>query len=569
MKIYRTAARTARAIIIITAALLLTACGGGRYGRMLADVESCIQERPDSALTVLENIDRGQLRTEELRARHAVLLAQARDKNYIDETDDSLIRIAVDYYKDSRDYYHAMLSYYYLARIQENAHAYSNAIVNLLKAENLASITGDHFFLGMIYRSFSNIYCDIFNNVESLSYAREAYSQFVKSGREDYIDWALWDVGRAYHNCMDYESSLRTANSIIKTGSAKADDALIIDGMKLSGMSYYADNRFDEAISVYSGILESYPDSMGADDYRNLGLSYLSIGQEEKAEYYTALVASIDSTQKWLPYKISKQKGDYKSALAALENEHEYQDSVLRTMMNQNVTEAVSDYRDYEIIMREKDFQHENTMKFMLIIVLIIIIITGIVIFCLWASSRKKEIDRNMSLISDLRSMLQVKEIESLSLQDTFSRSIKSKDVENSALQDLVNSLFAQRFETIDRLCCTYYESHGTVNEQHRIYVDVMKLVSGLGTDRKTLNELEKFVNTYRENLMLRFRNTFPDLKESDYILYLYLVVGFSPRAISVLLNEKIEVVYNRKSRLKQRINNSAVCNKDVFCRCL
>ena len=38
-----------------------------------------------------------------------------------------------------------------------------------------------------------------------------------------------------------------------------------------------------------------------------------------------------------------------------------------------------------------------------------------------------------------------------------------------------------------------------------------MELVSGLGSDQKTLKELESFVNTYRDNLMSRFRETFPE----------------------------------------------------------
>lgn len=92
-----------------------------------------------------------------------------------------------------------------------------------------------------------------------------------------------------------------------------------------------------------------------------------------------------------------------------------------------------------------------------------------------------------------------------------------------------------------------------------------MELVSGLGSDQKTLKELESFVNTYRDNLMYRFRETFPEIKESDCILYLYSVAGFSARAISIFINEKLEVVYNRKSRLKQKISRSSSIEKDKF----
>ena len=57
----------------------------------------------DSALVVLENISAKELVFSSSKARYALLLTQARDKNYILHTDDSLIRIAVDYYDGTGD----------------------------------------------------------------------------------------------------------------------------------------------------------------------------------------------------------------------------------------------------------------------------------------------------------------------------------------------------------------------------------------------------------------------------------------------------------------------------------
>lgn len=63
----------------------------------LKDVESYISERPDSALAVLESMDRGELKSRRSEAHHALLHAMALDKNYIDVTDDSLASVAVRY----------------------------------------------------------------------------------------------------------------------------------------------------------------------------------------------------------------------------------------------------------------------------------------------------------------------------------------------------------------------------------------------------------------------------------------------------------------------------------------
>ena len=64
------------------------ACADSIVPRTLDDVESYIMERPDSALAVLESMDRSLLSTQADRAHHALLNAMALDKSFIDVSDD-------------------------------------------------------------------------------------------------------------------------------------------------------------------------------------------------------------------------------------------------------------------------------------------------------------------------------------------------------------------------------------------------------------------------------------------------------------------------------------------------
>ena len=91
-----------RTIYTLIATALLLSCSGHEVRnsiKVLDDVESYIQERPDSALFVLEGIDRLNLNTRGLKARHGLLLSMALDKNFIDLTSDSLIAPVVEYYE--------------------------------------------------------------------------------------------------------------------------------------------------------------------------------------------------------------------------------------------------------------------------------------------------------------------------------------------------------------------------------------------------------------------------------------------------------------------------------------
>ena len=109
-----------RSLLLVLSAAILAACTPAKVDRTLKDVESYISERPDSALAVLESIDRSYLKSRRSEAHHALLHAMALDKNYIDVTDDSLARVALSYYSrkgpekyEARSQYYLGLSYYY------------------------------------------------------------------------------------------------------------------------------------------------------------------------------------------------------------------------------------------------------------------------------------------------------------------------------------------------------------------------------------------------------------------------------------------------------------------------
>ncbi len=80
---------------------------------MLAAADSMMWSNPDSALLVLEQIpDSRELRGEE-RALYALLLTQARYKSCVLLENDSLIRIAVDYYEGSEEQERLSQAYFY------------------------------------------------------------------------------------------------------------------------------------------------------------------------------------------------------------------------------------------------------------------------------------------------------------------------------------------------------------------------------------------------------------------------------------------------------------------------
>lgn len=122
-------------------------------------------------------------------------------------------------------------------------------------------------------------------------------------------------------------------------------------------------------------------------------------------------------------------------------------------------------------------------------------------------------------------------------------------------LQTKLHGLLENRFALIDSLCQTYYESQGTTAERKAIIDKVKNEIESVRTG--SFSEMEQVVNDCRDNLLIRVKNSYSDIKPDDYQLLVYLASGLSTRTISLLLNESVDVVYKRKSRLKIRLKEN------------
>ena len=85
-------------LYILSLLLAFVACTRVDYARRLADADSLLYVRPDSALTLLRSIPPDHLPSEEERMRHALLTVEAECRNRVPQRDDSLLQVAVDYF---------------------------------------------------------------------------------------------------------------------------------------------------------------------------------------------------------------------------------------------------------------------------------------------------------------------------------------------------------------------------------------------------------------------------------------------------------------------------------------
>lgn len=96
----------------------LVACGRStNVSPLLEEAEEYMNERPDSALYLLDSVIQPEVLSSGDKVLWGLLITQARDKKHITHTSDSLINIAVHYYDKKGNLERRAQAYYCQGRV--------------------------------------------------------------------------------------------------------------------------------------------------------------------------------------------------------------------------------------------------------------------------------------------------------------------------------------------------------------------------------------------------------------------------------------------------------------------
>ncbi len=134
----------------------------------------------------------------------------------------------------------------------------------------------------------------------------------------------------------------------------------------------------------------------------------------------------------------------------------------------------------------------------------------------------------------------------------------QSKDCVAGELRNMVDALYADRWNIFNKLCGEYFEKRDAESENVRlsVYRELERQIEELRR-AKSLAGLEKQIDLYSDNLMQRLKEQLPGLTKKELVFLTYIYSGFSPRAICLLSDIKIKNFYNKRTRLKDKILGS------------
>lgn len=388
-----------RATIVLLAALLLSSCGMRHARAVMDDVETYLQEAPDSARVALQALP---LRTHYFpwqHARYCLLLSSALDRSGVLVENDSLARYAADFYDHFGSPVKRFYSQYYLGRVHENRGDRQSAMEAYIKAENITSNKVPNRFRCALEMHMGAIYAHVYESQKAIQAFEKAAEYAEQCGWKDNQYQAVLNLVRVKMSQGEYEdaerdlASLSPAEPEMTTKTLLSKKGCEIRLMEKQGTP--ARDLVPFGDSIITRYREEVPSLIPWGDFSS---AYVRSGAFEKAHELIQLYALYNDTEDNSVYygllsEVLDSLGDLRGSLGAYKRYLEISDSLDLTIFDQ----------DIKFLKERYSFQEQATKRkttAWLSLVVATLLFCAMLFFLV---RRKKENVRLKSLYSDLQ----------------------------------------------------------------------------------------------------------------------------------------------------------------------
>lgn len=306
--------------VILLSVCILSCNSHSPYRDTLSQVESYIEERPDSALVVLEQMNIPGLSGKEEKAKHALLYSMALDKNVIDKTDFEVLQPAIDYYESKGGSASDKLrTYYYQGRIYQNQGNDALAMECFVSALSEGKESDDKLTKARILFTQGGIYNKVFEWDKCITAYNEAGNYFLECGRTSSYINCIASIINVYTITGDVEQ----AEHYITIGlNSLGECSMWIKGYFYSNYIIFLTSHRPDRVDEIRRLLDIYLDSVDSSyiDWLSVSYAYLNIGDMTQAMEAIKRVNNIPNAQQQVRYyallaDIHKHRGEYEKAL--------------------------------------------------------------------------------------------------------------------------------------------------------------------------------------------------------------------------------------------------------------
>ena len=608
-----------RILFLLLGLLLLMSCNDPKHiTDALHHAEALMNETPDSAWSVLNTLSPDEMGQNRTRALYALLYTQAQDKTYRDETNDSLISVAVDYYRNSDDVRRKFLSFYYKGRVHFNAKDYLNATTCYMETEQLVDEVEDDYLAGLLYAELGRIYRLYYDYPKSLEAHQKAAEYYERAGKIRHRNYMWYNQSLVCRNMDQNDESERLLRMTLASAKGEKDTALVGLCMGDLVMLCIEEERVMEAQVLYAEFELVVDEDLTSSSFLSklskmylFEKDYIRAKQCVESGWKCAINRRDSINMFFASAEIMSVSGKVKEAYQELMRGVALQNDEARQALQQPVLTAQRDYLSEKLEFETYRIQVEKQLRVLYILFFTILLTVVAFVLCRKLKKKKKVIndleqkkeqaerrissllqqldddkekaDRTIKSLKDEIAQIEKGSNEAVKLQALVQK-LENDSKRNSEivtyLREELKSQEAEYRQYYDRLVETFRTSMATMGEimldfeeikAPNTFVEnvIKQWKKHYFVGSKALKNLEKLVNEYHDDAMSHFRKEVLFRNQEDYQLVCYLFAGVSIKVIAWLLSKSETGVYQWRIRLRDKIELSDFKHKELYLKLL
>lgn len=536
-------------------AVCLFACNHHSSNPMLQQVDSLLEMKPDSALTILKNISVLEDLPEVDKAYYALLLAEATDKNKLPLLPcDSLLNFALDYYGD--DDREKAVALMYKGRLLAEMDDEKAAIeMNLKALEILQDYPVDTKYRRLIYSALGLWYgnCELNDKALEVLHQSLHYSFDAKDTAIAYIN-----IGYIYGMRNMQDSAITYQRKAVKYAMRSKDRSMILTSWHNLSICYRHFENVDSAVVYAHKVLQHLSYGNGkADAYYNMGDLYVDLEQYDSARHYlekSLFLSPSRSIPYWSLAVMEAELGNFKSAYHYLDTFVMVQDSLDNSELLTEVQHLVYKHQT-ELRVKDEQIKSKRIIRWIVFVSVIICFVVAL-IYQRWINKKNNQqalYRQSLQYAHEKQDMMQQRieenELTLALLQDRENQNLDEIDKKERLITQLKQEKLELRTWTFWQT--PIYKKVMSLSEQKEVDKKARKVMTDVEREK-----LKKTVFEIYADYISPLQAQYSQLTEDDLLVLCLQEAGISPLAISLCFGHTDTVALNqRKSRLKKKMS--------------
>lgn len=537
----------------------------------IQQAESIMNTRPDSALKMLQELeDSISIYPEETQMYWHLLTIQAKDKQYIVHTSDSLINSIVEFYERYGDKEKLMMAYYYQGSVYRDMNDAPRALKCFQKAIEINIPYNDLPIKA--YNQMGNLFMYQGLHDEAIKVNRNAIKLYIQQGKENKTSYAWRDIARMYKAKGQQDSASFYYKHACQIALADKDSARFY-GMLGEIGGYYCQLGKNDSAKLILKYAERQP------LIRNKRHIHAMLGNVYKVEnnldsacyYYWKTIEYGDIRNTYYSYKnlydAEVQRGNYRQAAIYIDKALTLKDSIDQITQTEAIAKINSLYNYQHTEAENARLQLEQEKQKALITILTLgaigLILGGILFFTKQKAKRlkveqamenfrkeaKERYERSEKAIRDNE-----KEIEKLQLK--LEKTTEERDllqIQQKRLQAKNQAIALQQEETKLRIEAlrrtTIYKDFQQASKDEKINLQNEQSIS-------KWEALKEAIDTAYPDFTGRIQLLCPSLSDREIKVCLLTKADIAPSGIAIVLKCSRQAITNIRMRLFKKVTD-------------